>query len=178
MKKFAEACKTGKLKIRDAAAVALAMVYGIRRVEMTRINPKEDINIKNRTILIKTAKKGKVREHYIPNEIFPFVYFIWNKNVRYPIEYFSTSKMVSMCKRAGVEYKPNRAWHAFRRSLVTDLLDLGIPEVKVYDFMRWSRKEVIFKYYLPNPRVIDEEIFNVHPYLPFFRIERANRLML
>jgi integrase len=82
--------------------------------------------------------------------------------------------MIALCKKAGVEYHRRRSWHAFRRSLVTDLLNLGVPEVKVYDFLRWSRREVIFKYYMPDPKVIDQEIFEVHPYLPFLRRDFAS----
>ena len=175
---FAKACITGKLNPKEAAAVALAMIYGVRRAELKAMKPKEDLKPAERRILIRTAKKGRKREHYVPVEILPFVWYLYTNRVTYSDNFFSDSRFYRICKKAGVTYIPRRAWHAFRRSLVTDLLDLGLPDVKVYDFMRWQRKEVIFKYYLPNPELIDREIFSVHPYLPYFRKQMPVKLRL
>ena len=149
------------------------MIYGLRRSELMRMIPEHDINPKERWFLVRTAKKGKKRKHYIPPEILPFAYYLHKNRIRYTLSFFETTNFVKISRIAGVEYHPKRAWHSFRRSLVTDLLNTGISDVKVFEFMRWSRKEVIFKYYLPNPELIDREIFEVHPYLEWFRKKRA-----
>ena len=167
--RFARACVEGKLRWKDASAVALCMIYGLRRSELMKMIPEHDINPKERWFLVRTSKRGKKRKHYIPKEILPFAYYLHKNRVRYTLSFFETANFIKISKLAGVEYRPKRTWHSFRRSLVTDLLNTGISDVKVFEFMRWSRREIIFKYYLPDPVVIDREIFEVHPYLSWFR---------
>lgn len=166
--KFARACVENKLNWKDASAVAFCMIYGLRRSELMRMVAEHDINPRERWFLVRTAKKGKKRKHFIPKEILPFAYYLHKNRVRYSLGYFTTDNFVKISRIAGVEYHPKRAWHSFRRSLVTDLLNTGISDVKVFEFMRWSRREIIFKYYLPDPELIDKEIFEVHPYLQWF----------
>jgi len=166
--KFARACVEGKLSWKDASAVALCMIYGLRRSELHKMIPEHDINPKERWLFVRTSKKGMKRKHFIPSEILPFAYYLHKNRVRFHDSFFETQNFIKISKKAGVEYHPNRSWHAFRRSLVTDLLNTGISDVKVFEFMRWSRREIIFKYYMPDPELIDKEIFQVHPYLKWF----------
>ena len=166
IKKFCEAVVQKKYRPVDAAALVLAIVYGLRKVEMVKMEPEKDIDIKKRVFLVKTAKKGKTRLHYIPFSILPHFAYMAKNKVRFKfIENYNT--FVRLSRIAGVKIKPRRAWHGFRRSLVTALLESGIPDVKVYDFMRWSRREIIYKYYHPEPILTDKEILQVHPFLPW-----------
>jgi len=52
--------------------LALSSTYGLRQSELGAIL-KEDINLLERTILIRTKKGGRVRRHYIPDEILPVI---------------------------------------------------------------------------------------------------------
>jgi len=166
IRKFCKIVVGKKCRPREAAALVLAIVYGLRKVEMIKMEPEKDIDLKKRVFLVKTAKKGKTRLHYIPFCILHHFAFMVKNRIRFRfIENYNT--FVRLSRIARVEIKPRRAWHGFRRSLVTALLETGIPDVKVYDFMRWSRREIIYKYYHPEPIMTDKEIFQVHPFLPW-----------
>jgi site-specific recombinase XerD len=167
IKRFCEAIKRGEYKRKqDAAALVLAIVWGLRKVEMVNMIPEKDIDLANKVFLVRTAKKGKKRLHLIPTKLLPYFAYLKKKKIRFT--YLNNyNSFFTLSSIAGVPIKPRRAWHGFRRALVTDLLQTGIPDVEIYDFMRWSRREVIYKYYSPDPLEVDKKILEKHPYLPY-----------
>ena len=56
IKKFCDAIREGKYRKKDAAALVLAIVWGLRKVEMINMIPERDIDLKNRVFLVRTAK--------------------------------------------------------------------------------------------------------------------------
>jgi integrase len=166
---FVKAIKENKYSIAETFALVLAIVYGLRTVEIRNLR-RQEIQIEQNIFLVRTAKKGKKRFHLIHPVIKPYFYLYIANPEKFDKNFFKSHHFRSICNRANVSIIKQRGWHAFRRTLVTELLQTGIPDVKVYDFMRWSRREIIYKYYLPEFKQIDREIFEKHPFLRFFKI--------
>ncbi len=169
--------------------LALSTIYGLRAGEMV-IARREDIDINNRTILVHTEKGGRVRRHLIPDPVFAIItaFTIKTQRVgtRSPIEYCSASEINMMFKRicslAGVRRKKRESWHSPRRRLITELITRGVKREEVANFMRWkntagitqhrSRNDptaMVDKYYHPEDRAVDEEVFEKHPWIEDWR---------
>jgi len=120
----------------ERAFLAISTTYGTRKVEMVGLRP-EDVNLKDRTIHITTAKHGRERTHLIPEEIaeqlgsYNFetthtdshLFTLW-----YRLEY-----------RIGLKHINQVNWHSIRRTVNTLLLD-SLPETVVMSFVRWKQR--------------------------------------
>ncbi|MHA1813648.1 MAG: tyrosine-type recombinase/integrase [Candidatus Thorarchaeota archaeon] len=143
-----------------ATYIALSTTYGMRRTELAKVSS-ADIN--NGTILVHTAKGGRPRTHLIPPEIRPYL----DVDLRPVNEQTLTNMFSRACTAAGVG-NTGYGFHSIRRSLVTELLNAGVPVHMVYDFMRWkisSKLGILGVYARPDPARVDEEVFNKHPFL-------------
>ena len=158
-------CKNGISS--DMVYLALSTVYGLRRVELARIVA-EDVDKKNSTLFIKTAKGGVERKHSIPKEI-DFV-------KDFPFEEQSETTMsvlfTKICLLGGYIKKPNEGWHSVRRSIVSEFyLNTNIPEAWIRLFFRWAPAGTSQRYFATgvNPLVADRKIFEKHPFLEFWK---------
>lgn len=152
--------------------VLVAMLYGTRSIELSKITP-EDIDIDKQEILIKTAKKGVVRKHYIPKETLPFfkLFKLLNtENLSIPqLRY--TWTLVE--KYANIPHRNHLGWHSIRRTLATKLLNVLNPAI-VVSYLRWSHKDILMTYYKPDVKVRDQKVFEVHPFLKLYKKELNN----
>lgn len=175
-----EGAKNGVLNEAEACMVALSTVYGLRRSEMASLS-QEAINLRDRLLFIETKKYGRQRYHIIPEEIFPYL-------ERYPLRPCSPIRLTQAWYRIeeklGLGRLPEVGWHAIRRMLDRLLINTGLPEFAVNDFLRWKRssRSMVARYYsvtvvgrdsyvelnLPD-RQVDEMVFRVHPFLPVWR---------
>ena len=143
----------------------------------------DDINIKDRTIHITTAKHGRERTHMIPEEVVPYIegydfdverseaaiFTLW-----YRLEY-----------RIGLDHTNQVGWHSVRRTINTLLLD-NLPEATVMSFMRWKQRtssHMPYRYsaqrfvgregmstkVVGEARDVDSKVFAVHPFLEYWR---------
>jgi len=156
--------------------LALSTVYGLREGEM-RIASRQDIDINNKTFLVHTEKGGRVRKHLIPEPVFHII-------AGFPFDGVPDLNMLfkKICSLAGVKRRPKEVWHSPRRTLVTELRRRHIERETVANFMRWkntagitdyrSRNNptaMIDRYYHPEDRAVDEEVFEKHPFLGSWR---------
>jgi len=152
--------------------LALSTIYGLRQGEM-EIASKEDIDINNRTILVHTEKGGRVRKHLIPEPVFHII-------AGFSFDGGSDLNMMfkRICSLAGVKRRPKEVWHSPRRRLITELITRGVKREEVANFMRWKNTAgitsyrnrndptaMVDKYYHPEDRAVDEEVFQNHPFL-------------
>lgn len=175
-----EAAKEEKIKPEETAFLALSTTYGLRRIEMATLE-EEDIDLENNFILVKTAKEGRERHHKIPEAIIPYL-----KNFRSGFTPRQLSKVFYRIEKAsGLERKPEVGWHALRRSLTRLLIEAGIPEAIVRNFLRWKRSadDMILAYQATTvvgeegesielgkrDKEVDEAVFNKHPFLEKWR---------
>ena len=166
----------------EKAFLAISTIYATRRIEMTELSTK-DVNIRDRTIHIATAKHGRERTHMIPGEIIPYLEgYNFNEGTSefdlftlwYRIEY-----------RIGLEHIDRVGWHSVRRTLNTLLLD-DLPEMTVMSFMRWKQRtssHMPYRYsaqrfvgregmttkVVGEARDVDSKVFAVHPFLGYWR---------
>jgi len=161
--------------------LALATIYGLRRVELARIKRE---SIKGNTIYVDTAKKGEKRTHLIPEEILPYIK-AYKPREHHVSPVSATFHRIVAKAKLGVGN--GYGWHSFRRSLDT-LLPIAcakneMPLTFVAYFLRWSRRSWGRKmvgatmagvYSRPeiisdDPFYIDRQIFSIHPFLPLWR---------
>lgn len=143
-------------------AMVFSSVYGMRRLEIAR-HRRNDIDFKDKTLLVRTAKKGKTRKHLIPDELVKYL-----PDMSMPtIETLSRSTFPKIAEKAKVDYK-QRSWHAIRRALVSDLKKNGCHNDKIITFLRWKTGSMLDTYHLISPEE-DLPVFEVHPYLDIWR---------
>lgn len=164
----------------DRALLALSTVYGLRRVEMAQITKKE-IDLKNRVLLIRTAKGGRERWHTIPEQIVDVLRIKWID--RTPANVSST--YLRLEKAAKIERMTELGFHSIRRILVRELVEANLPAYVIDNFLRWKRSggDMQRVYYgstvvgIGDKRVelgkldreTDEAVFKVHPFLNLWR---------
>jgi len=158
--------------------LTLSTVWGPRQGEMVTCK-ENDIDKENKTIIIHTEKGGRVRKHLIPNIIFPII-------ANFSFNGISVSEINMMfkqiCSMANVKRKPREGWHSPRRRLITELITRGVKREEVANFMRWKNTggitqhrgrndptAMVDKYYHPEDKAVDLEIYKNHPFLPFWR---------
>jgi integrase len=120
IQKIVQAARGGKLDKPETAFVALSSVYGYRAGEIRTVQ-REDLDYRHGTIYVKTEKGGERRLQLLVPEIIPYL-----KKYEWDFD-FSADQMTCMfkaiCKTAGVALVYRRSWHAFRRTLETDIRD-------------------------------------------------------
>jgi len=166
IKKAKQVCNNEEL-----AKLAVSTVYGLRRAEI-RLITKEDINPVKNTINIKTRKKGRYRTHLIPEEIRDYVYWYeWDKIVS---DNQTSVIFRGIFKKCGM-YQDGFGPHTIRRSLATQLgMKMGgMDREKLKHFLRWKDRYedilALYQQFDKESESIDKEVFQVHPFLPFWR---------
>lgn len=166
----------GKEKCNDyeLAFLALSTVYGLRRVELAQLTS-NDINLKKKRLVVRTRKRGEMREHLIPKEIVPIL-----KNYDFS-ESLSPSTLSKyfhdICSKCGVVVEKGYGWHSIRRRLVIELLNAGLLPRDIHQFMRWKRAkgtigtimpEIMIPYTEKDTKSLDTKIFESHPFLEYW----------
>jgi len=146
--------------------LALSTTYGLRRIEMARLCP-SDFN--SDTVTIHTAKGGSKTEHLIPKEIAPYLV---------AFKPYQADSLTHMFHRIAVATGLNSSggfgWHSIRRALTTELILADASALNVIRFLRWAdasaRGEfgMLAIYAQHDQAKIDESIFKIHPFLPFW----------
>jgi len=178
------AAKNGKLFPEEQCFVALSTIFGLRREELANLRP-EDINLKSGAIYIATVKSGRERYHLIPKEIRPYL-AAHDFKKRYAVATLSQMFKRVLKKSGAGELKSRRlGWHTIRRALLDGLANNGVNILAARTFLRWkgaSRDIAMPARYYGNVTVDlgqtspvldeakgDEEIFEKHPFLEFWR---------
>ncbi len=142
----------------------LISLYGLRQNEAIKVK-EEDIDFNKKTIFIKTSKGGEKREHLLPDIAKKFIDIDFKAKSHVDMKYH----FGYICKLAGVEIKKGYGWHAIRRSLVTELFNLGHRSDQIEIFLRWSNKSrMVNRYNVPDLLRLDREILGNHPFLKFW----------
>ncbi len=178
------AAKNGKLFIDEQCFLALSTTFALRRGELTNLQAK-DISLKSNAIYIETLKFGRARYHLIPPEIKLYLE-AHDFNQRY-----GQATLSQMLKRifrksgAGQMKADHLGWHAIRRAVFEGLINNGVNPMAARVFMRWKSAAgdmaMPARYYgnvvvgLDQTEPVleeakgDEEIFQKHPFLSFWR---------
>ena len=166
----------------EQAFLAISTMYATRRIEMVGL-VMNDVNIKDRTIHITTAKHGRERTHMIPEEIVPYLGAYDFDIVRSDSEIFTLWYRIEY--RIRLDHTNQVGWHSVRRTLNTLLLD-QLPEATVMSFMRWKQRtssHMPYRYsaqrfvgregsttkVVGEARDVDSKVFAVHPFLKYWR---------
>ncbi len=147
--------------------LALSTTYGLRRAELAQITGK-DFDLIKKTIFIRTKKGGVSRNHLIPDSISPFLSSSSFNGTRSP---YSISMLWHLIEQhTDLHFDAGVAWHAIRHRLNVELVEAGVPEIAILNFMRWRYKSsMVLYYFTPDQRESDEKIFSVHPFIPIWR---------
>ncbi len=147
--------------------LALSTVYGLRRVEMFRLNPASFPNECHLTV--HTAKGGSKTLHLIPPEIAPYL------EAFTPYQPDTLTHMFHRIAVAtGLKATGGYGWHSIRRSLATELVLSETSSINVMRFMRWTESSIkrelgmLAIYAKKDQGRIDEQIFRIHPFLPYW----------
>ena len=154
------------LQPKELSYLALSTTYGVRREEMAKPDPPE---IADGKITIHTVKGGPTTTHLIPPEIAPYL-----ENFRpYACDYMS-HMFLRMLYKVGIKIGNGYGWHSIRRALATELLLSDVSALNILRFMRWSDASLkgefgmLTIYAKKDQARIDEEIFRIHPFLPYW----------
>lgn len=153
---------------KQQALLALSTTFGLRGSEMSGLRGK-DIDLGERSVLIRTKKGGRTRKHLLPDEILPLVTsYQFNGDIS-PSGLNSCFRWI--CSLAGVKREKREVWHSLRRRLLIELVNARVPEEKIYRFLRWRRRDfqMISVYYNVKDEDVDKEVFQIHPFLSSWR---------
>lgn len=160
-----EVAKAGKLEADQACFLAKSTTYGLRREELVRVRG-EHIDYEMERIWVDTCKGGVQRYHLIPGEIVPYL-----RSHDYSRAYslFDMSRIYREIEaKAGLPHRDGAGFHAIRRSLDTILVQWDYIRCKI--FLRWKLTgDMALAYVTLDPLKVDREVFEVHPFLPFWR---------
>jgi len=178
------AAKNSKLFPDEQCFVALSTIFGLRREELANLRP-ADINLRSGAIYVATIKFGRQRYHLIPQEIEPYL-AAHDFGSRYAVATLSQMfKRVLAKSGAGALRDRRLGWHSIRRALLDSLVNAGVNVLAARAFLRWKAAEgdmaMPSRYYgnvvvdLAETGPVleeakgDEDIFEKHPFLPFWR---------
>jgi len=164
--------------------LAVATTWIVRREELRRIK-KRDYD--EDSIILHTAKHGKMAKHLIPDCLKP-VFADYRAKEHSPVALSIMFKRI--CEKAGLEHKPRTGWHSIRYTLTTLLKEVYLPQNKqspslLDDYAHWKvkaggryaggnmteyyrRPELVYK----DPSDIDRIIYSIHPFLPLWEKKR------
>jgi integrase len=143
-----------------AKTVAISTIYGVRRVELQMHNP-NDINIKNKTIFIRTGKGGRKVHHLIPDNLIPFM-----TAEKLPSAW-SLSRMFNVVATSAGIKSTGIGWHGIRRTLIDELSFNGADDGAINLFMRWKTGTMLDIYRRKTPAQ-DLRIFERHPFIEYW----------
>ncbi|MBA7603172.1 hypothetical protein ES703_10276 [subsurface metagenome] len=148
--------------------LALSTTYGLRRSEMVKIEPHD---LTQETITIHTTHGGKPTTQLVPPEIAPYL-----QHYKHYEPDSLTHMFHRLAQKTGLTTTTGFGWHSIRRSLATELILLDASALNVLRFMRWSDASsargglgMLTIYAKRDQARIDQAIFNIHPFLPFWR---------
>ncbi len=160
------------LNPRDRYYLALSIIYGLRREELTR---QRKGDLRGKRILIKVGKGGDPRWHIVPKALHPILSAYDFEN---PEPIISKKKMSTLfhdiCGMCGATTNKGDGWHKIRRALVRALRRAGHPSDDIHNFMRWEqKKDEMVEIYAgelepEDLKMIDEKILRKHPFLPLW----------
>lgn len=185
IERMVQVSKAGKISPIDSFYLALSTTYGMRRSELAQLIA-EDFDLKARLLYVETKKHGRERYHLIPDAILPTI----ESGLKHlkPTSRDQLTKTFYRIERASnMQHTSDLGWHGFRRMLDRRLVQAGIDELAVRNFMRWKRSSnnMVARYYTlttvtlddtetsgvaqdSGDRDIDERVFAVHPFLRFW----------
>ena len=157
--------------------LALSATYGPRREDIGRVGAR---HIHDNIIIIRTAKKGKMRQHLIPEEIQPIM-SSWRarERGRGAITYAFRRIM----EKSGLGRRPGWGFHSMRRTVQT-MLEINLaknnyPPAYAGQWMGWAKTTIGARYsqtpmagvyahpeiLSDDPYWLDRLVFSVHPFL-------------
>jgi len=178
------AAKSGNLYPEESAFLATSTVYGLRREEIVNLRP-DDVRLSSGSIYIATIKFGRERYHLIPPEIKPYL-AAHNFSQKYGLATVSVMFGRILTKSGLKELRGLRlGWHSIRRAVFDGLINSGVNLLAARSFLRWKsatgEMAMPSRYYgnvvidLDGSKPVleeakgDEEIFEKHPFLLFWR---------
>ncbi len=161
--------------------LALSVTYGPRREEIGRV---KKIDVRDNTILIRTAKRGKQRAHLIPEEIAPII-SAWRPRERGAGALSYSFRKIM--EKSGLGKRPGYGFHSIRRILltllITNLAKNDLPPFMAAEFLRFSKTSAgaVFlgsatagiyahsEVLSDQPFHLDRLVFSAHPFLAAYR---------
>lgn len=150
----------------EQICLALSSTYGLRRSEIANLIP-DDLDFDNNTIFIRTKKGGTPRSHLIPPQL---LILLGSFDFSRTPSVGTVNLLFKMiCVKAGLPIKKGVNWHGIRHRLNIELIEAGLPEITILEFLRWKyRQSMAAYYYTPDQRDVDKRVFEVHPFLKYY----------
>lgn len=167
--------KQGLLSDIELCYLALDTTFGLRRVEMVRLKPASFPD--ERHLIVDTAHGGRRTIHTIPSEIAPYL-----SSFRHYEADSLTHMFHRIASKLGLDTGAGYGWHSIRRSLATEFILSEASALNVVRFMRWSETSVrrefgmLAIYAKKDQARIDEEIFKIHPFLPYWGTDESRQV--
>lgn len=151
--------------------ITVSCIYGLRREEMARLNPSSFVRIDGKIKLkVETAKHGMPRNHLIPPEVALAIGAPLRNQGDYPLGVTMLSLLFhEIAEEASYITQEREGWHGIRRALDIGLIDSGLPEAAVKNFLRWSPGSNMAHHYYTGDERIDEMVFAKHPFLEIWK---------
>jgi len=146
-----DGARSGRTQPLDTAYLALSTVYGMRAVEMARVQAR-DIDRAGERIYLRTAKGGPSRWIWLPPPIASVLPDRWPVGDERDLTARVEASFAHVWDAAIDAERPRGvAWHAIRRALHRDLAAQGVPEPDRKRFGRWSASRgMAERYAAPN----------------------------
>jgi len=117
----------------EKALLAVSTTWATRAQEKIDIEP-GDLNLQDRVIFIKTAKRGRERYHLIPEELVPiFTDYSFADPISKPQLLFVWYRIERL---AGIPHRPRVGWHSIRRQVMNLMQDAKFSDGEINTFTR------------------------------------------
>jgi len=160
---------------RDYAIIRLSALLGSRRIELHLLN-RDDIDLEQSRIVIRTRKRGKTRVRSLDPETIEAIrdYLKTRKDVNEALFISERGERISLrelswvlnkyAKMAEVR-KEKIGYHCFRRGLTTALYKRGVKTRELMDLLGWRTPLMPLIYIQLEPLEVEEKVKKIHPIL-------------
>lgn len=147
----------------EKVTLILSTIWGVRRCEIRKVR-KEDVDLKETTIRIRTAKGGRTRKHLIPKEVQTYL-------LSYDFPEISDTALSlifnKLCKLSDINKPEGAGYHSIRRTLDIYFSDKGLHPAVINKFLRWKEARAMqMRYYHKEDIEVDKIVYGIHPFLP------------
>jgi len=171
MKKVIEVAKRS---LRDYSILRLAGLLGCRRAEIHKLN-RDDVDFKNKTIKIRTGKRGVPRVRLLDDDTLEALKrYLKSREDDCEALFVSGNRRVSIrelshivqrhAKLAGI-YRSGIGFHSFRRGLATALHKRGMSIRELQELLGWKTLHMPSLYVQLEPLEVEEKAKKIHPLL-------------
>jgi len=157
--------EVSKHNLRDHLIIRLATILGCRRIELEKLQI-EDIDLKEGTIKVRTAKHGKTRTRLLDDETIKLLKEYLKNRKRgslFGLSPRELSRIFEKYSKIARIWRKGIGFHSLRRGLTTALHKRGMSTKELQELLGWKSIVMPSIYIQLEPLEVDEKAKKLHP---------------